>query len=150
MITKQQALEFIDGISNSFSISMDLTKGIDCYFNVYSDSCGTFGVEGDFNFLEEAVTEFIKRFGNTTLLEDLKCLIPVDKYRVPDEIIKKLNKMEPPDPNFVTRYFDPKQKLTITNRNIRFLQDKAFDAGYKQAVKEMKEYFGIEGVDSNV
>ena len=57
---------------------MDLTKGIDCYFNVYSDSCGTFGVEGNFNSLEEAVTEFIKRFGNTTLLEDLKCLIPVD------------------------------------------------------------------------
>lgn len=78
MITKQQALEFIYDISNSFSISMDLTKGIDCYLNVYSDNCGTFGVEGDFNSLEEAITEFIKRFGNTALLEDLKCLIPVD------------------------------------------------------------------------
>ena len=78
MITKQQASEFIYGISNTFSISMDLTKGIDCYFNVYSDSCGTFGVEGNFNSLEEAITEFIKRFGNTALLEDLKCLIPVD------------------------------------------------------------------------
>ena len=78
MITKQQALEFIYDISNSFSISMDLTKGIDCYLNVYSDSCGTFGVEGDFSSLEEAMTEFIKRFGNTTLLEDLKCLIPID------------------------------------------------------------------------
>ena len=78
MITKQQALEFIYEISNSFSISMDLTKGIDCYLNVYSDSCGTFGVEGNFNSLEEAITEFIKRFSNTALLEDLKCLIPVD------------------------------------------------------------------------
>ena len=78
MITKQQALEFIYELSNSFSISMDLTKGIDCYLNVYSDSCGTFGVEGNFNSLEEAITEFIKRFGNTALLEDLKCLIPVD------------------------------------------------------------------------
>ena len=78
MITKQQALEFIYDIANSFSISMDLTKGIDCYVNVYSDSCGTFGVEGDFNSLEEAMTEFIKRFGNTALLEDLECLIPVD------------------------------------------------------------------------
>ena len=78
MITKQQALEFMYNLSNSFSISMDLTKGIDCYLNVYSDSCGTFGVEGNFNSLEEAVTEFIKRFGNTALLEDLKCLIPVD------------------------------------------------------------------------
>ena len=78
MITKQQALEFMYNLSNSFSISMDLTKGIDCYLNVYSDSCGTFGVEGDLNSLEEAITEFIKRFGNTALLEDLKCLIPVD------------------------------------------------------------------------
>lgn len=78
MITKQQALEFIDELSNSFSISIDLTKGIDCYLNVYSDSCGTFGVEGDFNSLEEVMTEFIKRFGNTALLEDLKCFIPVD------------------------------------------------------------------------
>ena len=78
MITKQQALEFIHELSNSFSISMDLTKGIDCYLNVYSDSCGTFGVEGDFNSLEEVMLEFIKRFGNTALLEDLECLIPVD------------------------------------------------------------------------
>ena len=78
MITKQQALEFIYDISNNFSISMDLTKGIDCYLNVYSDSCGTFGVEGNFSSLEEVMTEFIKRFGNTALLEDLKCLIPVD------------------------------------------------------------------------
>lgn len=78
MITKQQASEFIYELSNRFSISMDLTKGIDCYLNVYSDSCGTFGVEGNFNSLEEAITEFIKRFGNTALLEDLKCLIPVD------------------------------------------------------------------------
>ena len=52
MITKQQASEFIYELSNRFSISMDLTKGIDCYFNVYSDSCGTFGVEGNFNSLE--------------------------------------------------------------------------------------------------
>ena len=78
MITKQQALEFMDNILNSFSINIDLTKGIDCFLNVYSDSCGTFGVEGDFNSLEEAMTEFIKRFGNTALLEDLKCSIPVD------------------------------------------------------------------------
>lgn len=78
MITKQQALEFIYDISNSFSINMDLTKGIDCFLNVYSDNYGTFRVEGDFNSLEEAITEFIKRFSNTALLNDLKCLIPVD------------------------------------------------------------------------
>ena len=67
------------------------------------------------------------------------------KYRVPDEIVRKLNKMQPPTPNFVTCYFEEKQKLTITNKDIRFLQNKAFEAGYKQAVKEMKEYFGIKG-----
>ena len=78
MITKQQTLEFIYNLSNSFSISMDLTQGIDCYLDVYSDSCGTFRVEGFFSSLEEATTEFIKRFGSTALLEDLKCLIPVD------------------------------------------------------------------------
>ena len=78
MITKEQALEFIYELLNSFSINIDLTKGTDCYLNVYSDSCGTFGVEGNFNSLEEAITEFIKRFSNTALLEDLKCLIPVD------------------------------------------------------------------------
>ena len=78
MITKQQALEFLDDILNSFSINIDLTKGIDCFLTAYSDSCGAFGVEGDFNSLEEAMTEFIKSFGNTALLEDLKCSIPVD------------------------------------------------------------------------
>ena len=65
-------------------------------------------------------------------------------YRTQDEIRRKLDKMEPPNPNFVTCYFDPKQKLTITNKSIRFLQNKAFDAGYKQAIKELKEYFNIK------
>lgn len=108
MIAKQQALEFIHELSNSFSINIDLTKGIDCYLNVYSDSCGTFGVEGNFSSLEEAITEFIKRFGNTALLEDLKCLIPVDvdmlevgqtyeieydNYGEIDKIVDKLTKI---------------------------------------------------------
>ena len=91
MITKQQALEFMDNILNSFSINIDLTKGIDCFLNVYSDSCGTFGVEGDFNSLEEAMTEFIKRFGNTALLEDLKCSIPVVNQGHMEEIYKVNN-----------------------------------------------------------
>lgn len=78
MITKQQAAEFIYDISNSFSINIDLTKGIDCILKIYSDNCGTFEVEGNFNSLEEAITEFIKRFSNSTLLNNLKCLIPVD------------------------------------------------------------------------
>ena len=56
------------------------------------------------------------------------------KYRVPDEIVRKLNKMEPPS-----------YELTSTDASIRFIQDTAFESGYKQAVKEMKEYFGIKG-----
>ena len=55
------------------------------------------------------------------------------KYRVSDEIIKKLNKMEPPS-----------YELTSTDASIRFIQDTAFESGYKQAIKEMKEYFGIK------
>ena len=56
------------------------------------------------------------------------------KYRVPDEIVRKLNKMKPPS-----------YELTSTDSTIRFIQDTAFESGYKQAVKEMKEYFGIKG-----
>lgn len=56
------------------------------------------------------------------------------KYRVPDEIVRKLNKMEPPS-----------YELTSTDASIRFIQDTAFESGYKQAVKEMKEFFGIKG-----
>lgn len=65
-------------------------------------------------------------------------------FRTQDEIKRKLNKMEPPAPNFVTSFFDPKQELKITNKSIKYLQDKAFESGYKQAVKEMKEYFNIK------
>ena len=64
-------------------------------------------------------------------------------YRVPDEIVRKLNNMEPPNPNFKVEG-DGKQVIQIQSCiNI------AFESGYKQAVKEMKEYFGIEG-DKNV
>ena len=43
-------------------------------------------------------------------------------FRTQNEIVRRLNKMEPPTPSFVTCYFDQKQKLTITNKDIRFLQ----------------------------
>ena len=78
MITKQQALEFIYELSNSFSISMDLTKGIDCYLNVYSDSCGIFGVEGEllvdcwyFDHIEDNVKIFQTEGNLQTLYFDL-------------------------------------------------------------------------------
>ena len=64
------------------------------------------------------------------------------KYRVPDEIRRKLTKMEPPTyafagikPNVIYFYKETVQKL----------MNKAFESGYKQAVKEMKEYFNIKG-----
>ena len=60
------------------------------------------------------------------------------KYRVPDEIVRKLNKMEPPKSNFRVEG-DGKEAIQIQScMNI------AFESGYKQAVKEMKEYFGIK------
>ena len=62
------------------------------------------------------------------------------KYRVPDEIVRKLNKMEPPIPEFKDYGF------SYYNANhIDRLNEEAFQAGYKQAVKELKQYFGIKG-----
>lgn len=55
-------------------------------------------------------------------------------FRTQDEIQRKLNKMKPPS-----------YELTSTDASIRFIQDTAFNSGYKQAVKEMKEYFNIKG-----
>lgn len=55
-------------------------------------------------------------------------------FRTQDEIRRKLNRMEPPS-----------YELTSTDVSIRFIQDTAFNSGYKQAVKEMKEYFNIKG-----
>lgn len=64
------------------------------------------------------------------------------KYRVPDEIIRKLNKMEPPIPKFK----DYNQfTMQINSNQVEILLMDAFDAGYKQAIKEMKEYFNIKG-----
>ena len=57
----------------------------------------------------------------------------------PDEIVRKLNKMEPPKSNFKVEG-NGKQAIQIQSCiNI------AFESGYKQAVKEMREYFEIGG-----
>lgn len=55
-------------------------------------------------------------------------------FRTQDEIKRKLNKMEPPS-----------YRLTSSNATIRLIQDEAFESGYNQAVKEMKEYFNLKG-----
>ena len=64
------------------------------------------------------------------------------KYRVPDEIVRRLNKMEPPTPK-LNDYGQFTMKISSNEMDI--LLTNAFDSGYKQAVKEMKEYFGIKG-----
>ena len=70
------------------------------------------------------------------------------KYRVPDEIVKKLNKMEPPS-NLKFNIDDfPLQEdamFHISKEQLKQIEIIAFEAGYKQAVKERKEYFGIKG-----
>jgi len=64
------------------------------------------------------------------------------KYRVPDEIVRKLNKMKSPTPKFK----DYGQfTMKISSNQMEILLTDAFDSGYKQAVKEMKQYFGIKG-----
>lgn len=60
-------------------------------------------------------------------------------YRTQDEIRRKLNRMEAPKYNFKVEG-DGKEAIQIqTCINI------AFESGYKQALKELKEYFGIRG-----
>lgn len=65
------------------------------------------------------------------------------KYRVPDEIVRKLNKMEPNKLAYKNLNFPINLQLD-SSQMLQFLNE-AFESGYKQAVKEMKEYFGIKG-----
>ena len=65
------------------------------------------------------------------------------KYRVPDEIVRKLNKMEPNKLAYKNLNFPINLQLD-SSQTLQFLNE-AFESGYKQAVKEMKEYFGIKG-----
>lgn len=60
-------------------------------------------------------------------------------FRTQDEIRRKLNKMEAPKSDFKVEG-DGKEAIQIQScMNI------AFESGYKQAIKEMKEYFNIKG-----
>ncbi len=63
-------------------------------------------------------------------------------FRTHDEIVRRLNKMEPPTP----RFKDYGQfTMKISSNQMEILLTDAFDSGYKQAVKELKQYFGIKG-----
>ena len=63
-------------------------------------------------------------------------------FRTQDEIQRRLNKMESPTPKFK----DYGQfTMKISSNQMEILLTDAFDSGYKQAVKELKQYFGIKG-----
>ena len=63
-------------------------------------------------------------------------------FRTQDEIQRKLNKMESPTPKLK----DCGQfTMKISSNEMDILLVDAFNSGYKQAVKEMKQYFGIKG-----
>lgn len=81
MITKQQALEFIDELSKSHKVFMDLEHGkfyVNTYITIDEDILGDYGFEkGGFLPLQIAVWLFIKENINTDLVKEF-AKIPVD------------------------------------------------------------------------
>ena len=81
MITKQQAIEFIDELSKNHKIFMDLEHGkfyVNTYITIDEDILGDYGFEkGGFLPLEIAVWLFIKENINTDLVKEFT-KIPVD------------------------------------------------------------------------
>ena len=70
------------------------------------------------------------------------------KYRVPDEIVRRLNKMKLLSNlkfNLDNFLIQEDAIFHISKEQLKQIEIIAFEAGYKQAVKEMKEYFGIKG-----
>ena len=63
-------------------------------------------------------------------------------YRVPDEIVRKLNKMEPNKLAYKNLKFPINLQLD-SSQMLQFLNE-AFESGYEQAVKEMKRFFDIK------
>ena len=63
--------------------------------------------------------------------------------RTQDEIVRRLNKMEPNKLVYKNLNFPINLQLD-SSQMLQFLNE-AFESGYKQAVKEMKEYFEIKG-----
>lgn len=64
-------------------------------------------------------------------------------FRTQDEIVRRLNKMEPNKLVYKNLNFPINLQLD-SSQMLQFLNE-AFESGYKQAVKEMKECFGIKG-----
>lgn len=69
-------------------------------------------------------------------------------YRVPDEIKLKLERMDPPSNlkfNIDAFPIQEDAMFHISKDQLKQIEIIAFESGYKQAIKEMKEYFGIKG-----
>ena len=66
-------------------------------------------------------------------------------FRTQDEIRRKLNKMEPPEVKIEMDTYIPESAFDNLEINVILNCHKAFESGYKQAIKEMKEYFNIKG-----
>ena len=111
MITKEQALEFIDELSKNHKIFMDLEHGkfyVDTWITIEEEILGDYGFEkGGFLPLETAVWLFIKENINTDLVKEF-AKIPVDidmlevgqtyeieydNYGEIDKIVDKLTKI---------------------------------------------------------
>lgn len=69
-------------------------------------------------------------------------------FRTQDEIQRRLNKMEPPSNlkfNIDNFPIQEDAMFHISKEQLKQIEIIAFESGYKQAVKEMKEYFRIKG-----
>lgn len=62
-------------------------------------------------------------------------------YRVPDEIKVQVERMQPPIPKF---NYKGGIQLQLSTDQLMALQDDAFQSGYEQAIKEMKQFFGVQ------
>lgn len=69
-------------------------------------------------------------------------------YRTQDEIRRKLDTMEPPSNlkfNIDAFPIQEDAMFHISKDQLKQIEIIAFESGYKQAIKEIKEYFGIKG-----
>ena len=70
------------------------------------------------------------------------------KYKVPDEIVRKLNRMQPPSTlkfNIDKFPIQEDAMFHIGKEQLKQIEIIAFESGYKQAIKELKQFFGIKG-----
>ena len=114
MITKEQALEFIDELYNQTTVYINLEKGkmfADVYVDYEEGITGTYRADIGFkpqsnkgNLLEELVTEFIKVNQDSSLFNNFD-KIPVDVDMLEAGQTYKVHIQEDWDPRFFTAKF---------------------------------------------